>query len=528
MNKVLPLISLFIMSIISIFYWLFKPNGVLYEAKWNAPDTTIAITLDGEISTSFPTTKYYETSVECTSGSGELRWNGTKWSLITSNITKGSTKCNAIFDSVEPSLAYDVLNDNDITSPITTPGKVVSAYTNDDISATKSWNVSSGSYITYGTGWEANGTGFDLTGAAVSGDYSDYYSSLVGKYIPNKGLHYGDDFISSVPGGMRTTTGLSSLYYVVSATRGYFNYIEISSNKNTTEAVLAPTEDDYGTSYYFRGAVKNNYVQFANKCWRIVRVTGNKSVKLVLHNDNVYNSQNPCSSNNNDSTAAFAHPSRNSSTLYAISFNSNNGSNTNDNTFVGFMYGGKGASSYLGTHSNSNKSVVLNNLETWYKNNLSSYTDKLADVIWCNDKSVVTDTSYNPFGHYPGSNFGYGKNINYYNSMKRLYASDGSSGGTGPTLICPNDNSGGKLSKFTVSDKTNGNGNLTYKIGLLTADELVFAGYADKPNPSVYLQENATGPEDDTSTFWWTMTPSHVDDSAAYVGIIDEYYGKFA
>ena len=51
------------------------------------------------------------------------------------------------------------------------------------------------------------------------------------------------------------------------------------------EALLASTEDDYGTSYYFRGAVTNNYVEFANKCWRIVRVGGDGSVKLILHND---------------------------------------------------------------------------------------------------------------------------------------------------------------------------------------------------------------------------------------------------
>ena len=53
-----------------------------------------------------------------------------------------------------------------------------------------------------------------------------------------------------------------------------------------SEALLASTEDDYGTSYYFRGAVTNNYVEFANKCWRIVRVGGDGSVKLILHNDN--------------------------------------------------------------------------------------------------------------------------------------------------------------------------------------------------------------------------------------------------
>ena len=59
------------------------------------------------------------------------------------------------------------------------------------------------------------------------------------------------------------------------------------------EAEFASTEDDYGTSYYFRGAVTNNYVEFANKCWRIVRVGGDGSVKLILHNDNTAGVANP-------------------------------------------------------------------------------------------------------------------------------------------------------------------------------------------------------------------------------------------
>ena len=71
-----------------------------------------------------------------------------------------------------------------------------------------------------------------------------------------------------------------------------------------------------------------------------------------------------------------------------------------------------------------------------------------------------------------------------------------------PTLKCPNDNNGGKLSKFTVDDTTNGNGNLTYKIGLLTADEIAFAGsIAYTYNRSTYLQEN-TG-----TTWWWSLSP---------------------
>ena len=50
------------------------------------------------------------------------------------------------------------------------------------------------------------------------------------------------------------------------------------------ENVLAATPDDYGMSYYFRGAVDKNFVIFSGMCWRIVRITGDGSVKLVLYN----------------------------------------------------------------------------------------------------------------------------------------------------------------------------------------------------------------------------------------------------
>lgn len=71
---------------------------------------------------------------------------------------------------------------------------------------------------------------------------------------------------------------------------------------------------------------------------------------------------------------------------------------------------------------------------------------------------------------------------------------------------------GGKLSKFTVSDTTNGNGNLTYKIGLLTADEIVFSGAIGVSgyNTSTYLQENS-------SITWWTMSPNSENGFSAVV-----------
>jgi len=71
-------------------------------------------------------------------------------------------------------------------------------------------------------------------------------------------------------------------------------YIEPSLQDGTTytipaeqtnkedERILTYTFDDYGTSYYFRGAVEDNYVNFAGMCWRIVRIEGDGSIKLIL------------------------------------------------------------------------------------------------------------------------------------------------------------------------------------------------------------------------------------------------------
>ena len=418
-------------------------------------------------------------------------------------------------------LRETILANNVVKTPITIPGKEVSAYTLDDVeSQTASVDSEYQSYyVTYGTGWKANGAKFDLTGTAVTSDtYANSYSSLVGKYLSSRDLMWAS---SSTAGTMMTTTNLSSVYYVVSTTQNSFTYKEITSNKNTTEAELASTEDDYGTSYYFRGAVKNNYVQFANKCWRIVRIVGDGSVKLVLHNDNTSNAANPCNSANNSTNAAFA---RYSGTTYTSAFNTN----SKDNAYIGFMFGTAGASDYASTHANTNtnKSTILKNLETWYKNNLESYESKLADTIWCNDKSTfITYTSGSTYG----TGLGYRTNQTGYGAYNRIYGGNAASYAS-PSLICPNDNNGGKLSKFTVKDTTNGNGNLTYKIGLLTADEIAYAGYASgSENTTTYLQEN-TG-----TNSWWSLSPILFDDSVAIIwyvtprdlfnGYVGSYYG---
>ncbi|MGN1380005.1 MAG: hypothetical protein ACI4W0_00410, partial [Bacilli bacterium] len=391
-----------------------------------------------------------------------------------------------------------VLYNNEVKTPLTTPGKEVSAYKESEIIATGSTNVSSAYqayYFTYGTGWEANGTKFNLTGAAVTSDtYANSYSSLVGKYLVGSTAYRSG---SNTAGTMKTATNIDCVYYVVSATQESYTYKALCSNKNTTEAELASAEDDYGTSYYFRGAVKNNYVEFANKCWRIVRIGGDGSVKLILHNDNTTGASNPCNSANNSASAAFA---RYSGTTYTSRFNTND----YDNAYVGFMYGTAGASDYATTHANINKSTILTNLETWYTNNLASYESKLADTVWCNDKTNVTDTTFDPREWTPNG-YGYGTNVTYYGATQRLVSTSGSAGGTGPSLKC-----NGELSKITS------------KVGLITADELAFAGYVfNIGHTTTYLQENATSDD------WWSLSPDIFNGSSANVWNVHGGSGYF-
>ncbi|UKI28540.1 MAG: hypothetical protein L6V78_06445 [Clostridium sp.] len=163
------------------------------------------------------------------------------------------------------------------------------------------------------------------------------------------------------------------------------------------------------------------------------------------------------------------------------------------------MYGTAGASDYAAAHANTNKSTILTNLEAWYNNNLKTYESVIDNNVWCSDKSIVTDTTFDPQRWTPNG-LGYAKNVTYYGATQRLVSKNNSAGGTGPSLKC-----NGELSKITS------------KVGLITADELAFAGYAYKQgNTTTYLQENAT------DTYWWSLSPLGFGGGSArvcYVGL---------
>ena len=179
--------------------------------------------------------------------------------------------------------------------------------------------------------------------------------------------------------------------------------------------------------------------------------------------------------------------------------------NYRDNAYVGFKYGTPGSNTYEATHANTNNSTILTNLETWYNNNLKTYESVIADTVWCNDKTNVTDTTYNPWNMSNVNGLGYGTNKTYYGATQRLVSTSGSAGGTGPSLRC-----NGELSKISS------------KVGLITADELALAGYAyAKNNTTTYLQENATG------TYWWSLSPNPFNGYSAYVWYVYGGSGEF-
>ena len=91
----------------------------------------------------------------------------------------------------------------------------------------------------------------------------------------------------------------------------------------TTDEGIYQTQDDYGTTYYFRGAVENNYVKFADYYWRIVRINGDGSIRMIY-----------------DGTTAHANGESSSDRQIGTSaFNQN----YDDNAYVGYMYGTPGS-----------------------------------------------------------------------------------------------------------------------------------------------------------------------------------------
>ena len=119
-------------------------------------------------------------------------------------------------------------------------------------------------------------------------------------------------------------------------------------------------------------------------------------------------------------------------------------------------------------------------MESWYNSNIgnnTTYASKIADGKYCNDRNVQSGSSWSA----TGSSFNYA-------GYKRLYTD------YAPTLAC---NSGDVY---------------TLKVGLITADEVEFAGGKNENNTSYYLYNGQN---------YWTMSPNRWLSSPAIVFFVN-------
>ena len=210
-----------------------------------------------------------------------------------------------------------------------------------------------------------------------------------------------------------------------------------------TFGYLCKARDAYGDSYYYRGNVTNNYVKFAGFYWRIIRINGDGTVRVIY-----------------DGTSAHANgESSEDRQIGTSAFNDN----YNDNAHIGYMYGKTGASTYAETHANTNDSTIRKYINEWSQKIIySSNSNYVTDNIFCNDRSFTSSAPTN-------NGTGAGSSTTFY----RWYNFADNAGNNKMMLTCPQKNDA-----FTMNDTKNGNGALTsgMKVGLITADEVVLAG----------------------------------------------------
>ena len=282
-----------------------------------------------------------------------------------------------------------------------------------------------------------------------------------------------------------TSLGLRKNY------KGFIKDFSTTSEADGTSGIYAEN-DDFGTSYYFRGDVDYNYVKFGKNTsdldmyWRIVRINGDGTIRMI------YDGTSP-------------HPNGKISTDRQIGASAFNTA-INDNTYVGYMYGTAGASSYSTTHSNKTDSTIKAVVDAWYSSTFDNteYEEYIADAIYCNDRTL--DTTYSSYT-------GIGTTTTYYASYLRLlrYADS-----KNPTLKCINSADRFTItnSKLEFGDGEETNKKLIYPIGLITADEISFAGGRNvATNTSFYLH---------TGWAFWTMTPIRYVESAARNVILND------
>ena len=191
---------------------------------------------------------------------------------------------------------------------------------------------------------------------------------------------------------------------------------ENNSNIVTTGDGLYSKTTNTGTTYYFKGAVENNYVKFADTIWRIVRVNEDGTIRLITQ-DSVIERQ-----------------------LF----------NSTYNPYDKMYY---------------TNSEIKTAVENWYKTNITDkgFDGKVASGnYFCEQAKVVWKTSYT----------------------------------AGSATVVTIDN---YTPSFDCTTDGNGKGVVSGKVGLITVDEVLFAGGVMASSSNFYLKNGS---------IYWMMSPA--------------------
>ena len=193
--------------------------------------------------------------------------------------------------------------------------------------------------------------------------------------------------------------------------------------------------------------------------WRIIRTNADGSIKLS------YAGTSP------DSDKAYVGLSE---------FNTT----SNDPMYVGYKYGTSG--SLENNRTNDNDSTIKTYIDNWYKNNLIDYTKYLSkDAVYCNDRELASGQTYSTTSSFD------------YAPYERIYTNKQ------PTYNCTN-----MSDAFSVN---NTSAKLDYPIGLMSIDELSYAGgqaFTTLDAPYAWYYTNANGESSYGSVAFWALSPN--------------------
>ena len=339
--------------------------------------------------------------------------------------------------------------------------------------------------------------------------------------------------------------------YVTSCNGVSFSDISSDTNGKGVYEIASTKNDDYPI-YYYRGAVNNNNVKFAGFCWKAVRSTDTGGVKMIYNG--TPNGSGNCTNTTGTATrigvsaynstsispadvgymygTRYPFSKKTSSNLstaykYGKDITYSNGTYTltntmtstgtwstdyntlNNNHYTCFSTGTTCTSVYYifytdssngayyitltngkkvgdalydmfdASDVNTTNSTIKTAIDSWYNTNLSSYTNYIEDTVYCNDRGIAELRGWDPTGGDTTKELS-------FNTQKRFLTT------FTPSLVCSR-----VLDRFTVSS-SKGNGALTYPVGLITSDEVMYAGgYKYTENNTYYLY---------TSLIYWTIS----------------------